>query len=89
MRSQLIATRHVDEITVTFNGQTQKIENGQNYTFIVPPDENVHTASIKRQKLLYYAEFEVQIKAGERKQVTVIYDNRVFLNRWKCNVRSL
>ena len=85
----LIATKHVDEIKVTFNGTTQNIANNWSCEFQVPSDDKIYTAYISCKKHIYSAEYQVPIKPGEIKRVTITYDNRNLVNRWKCTIFKL
>ena len=75
-------------VLVNFDGQQVKLNNGQNYQFIVPADGRIHSGTISCGGLFSYNEkvFNFSLNSGESRNIVIDYNNLAFLpaNRWDC-----
>ena len=73
-------------ITATFEGKSVRLRKGSYHDFYVPSDGKSRICSIScSHGLLDGKTFEIGLKSGESKNVTVTYsDGRNGKNKWEC-----
>ncbi|MBQ5991581.1 MAG: zinc ribbon domain-containing protein [Clostridia bacterium] len=73
-------------MTVSFEGQTARLNRGYYKDFVVPADGKKHTAKLSCEKygsIFGSAEFTVTLNSGESKHVIITYNDGNFINKWE------